>query len=43
VARAFFPASSGEATTEGERVVAWLRLPAIALLALGQGLTHPNP
>jgi two-component system, NarL family, sensor kinase len=43
VARAFFPASSGEATTEAERVVAWLRLPAIALLALGQGLTHPNP
>jgi two-component system NarL family sensor kinase len=43
VARAFFPASSVEATTEGERVVAWLRLPAIALLALGQGLTHPNP
>jgi two-component system NarL family sensor kinase len=24
-------------------VVAWLRLPAIALIALGQGLTHPNP
>ena len=43
MARAFFPVSSGEATTEGERVVAWLRLPAIALLALGQGLTHPNP
>jgi two-component system, NarL family, sensor kinase len=38
-----FPASSGEATTEAERVVAWLRLPAIGLLALGQGLTHPNP
>ena len=43
MARAFFPVSSGEATTEGEGVVAWLRLPAIALLALGQGLTHPNP
>jgi two-component system NarL family sensor kinase len=24
-------------------VVAWLRLPAIALIALSQGLTHPNP
>ncbi|MFL5931541.1 MAG: sensor histidine kinase [Gaiellaceae bacterium] len=24
-------------------MVAWLRLPAIGLLALGQGLTHPNP
>jgi two-component system, NarL family, sensor kinase len=43
VARSIFPASSGEATTEAERVVAWLRLPAIGLLALGQGLTHPNP
>jgi two-component system NarL family sensor kinase len=43
VARSIFPVSSGEATTEAERVVAWLRLPAIALLALGQGLTHPNP
>jgi two-component system NarL family sensor kinase len=42
VARSIFPASSGEATAEGERVVAWLRLPAIALLALGQGLSHPN-
>jgi two-component system NarL family sensor kinase len=43
VARSIFPVSSGEATAEGERVVAWLRLPAIALLALGQGLSHPNP
>ena len=43
VARSLFPVPSGEATTEGERAVAWLRLPAIALLALGQGLTHPNP
>jgi two-component system NarL family sensor kinase len=43
VARSLFPVSSGEATAEGERVVAWLRLPAIALLALGQGLSHPNP
>jgi two-component system, NarL family, sensor kinase len=43
VTRSIFPVSPGEATAEGERVVAWLRLPAIALLALGQGLTHPNP
>ena len=43
MARSLFPVPSGEATTEGERAVAWLRLPAIALLALGQGLTHPNP
>jgi two-component system NarL family sensor kinase len=27
---------------EAERVVAWLRLPAIGLLALGEGLEHPN-
>ncbi|HET9322338.1 MAG TPA: ATP-binding protein [Gaiellaceae bacterium] len=39
----FFPASYGEATAESERVVAWLRFPAIALIALGQGLEHPNP
>jgi two-component system NarL family sensor kinase len=32
-----------EAELEAERVVAWLRLPAIALLALAQGLEHPNP
>ena len=38
-----FAASHGEATAESERVVAWLRLPAIALIALGQGLAHPNP
>jgi len=38
-----FPASSGEATVEAERVVAWLRFPAIALIALGHGLAHPNP
>jgi two-component system NarL family sensor kinase len=43
VARSTFPGSPGEATAESERVVAWLRLPAIALIALGQGLTHPNP
>ena len=36
-----FP-SSGEATAESERVVAWLRVPVIALIALGQGLEHPN-
>jgi len=27
---------------EAERIVAWLRLPAIALFALGEGLAHPN-
>ena len=43
MARRLFPASFGEATAESERVVAWLRLPAIALIALGQGLEHPNP
>jgi two-component system NarL family sensor kinase len=32
-----------EAELEAERVVAWLRLPAIALIALAQGLDHPNP
>jgi two-component system, NarL family, sensor kinase len=31
------------AENEAERVVAWLRLPAIALLALAQGLDHPDP
>ena len=36
-------ASSREATAEAERAVAWLRLPAIALLALAQSLAHPNP
>jgi two-component system, NarL family, sensor kinase len=43
VASRLVPASFGEATAESERVVAWLRLPAIALIALGQGLEHPNP
>jgi two-component system NarL family sensor kinase len=38
-----FPGGAGEATAESERVVAWLRLPAIALIALGQSLEHPNP
>jgi two-component system, NarL family, sensor kinase len=37
------PRGAGSEAAEAERVVAWLRLPAIALLALGQGLTHPNP
>lgn len=37
------PASSRDATTEAERIVAWLRLPAIGLIALSQSLTHPNP
>src|ERR671933_1510756 len=37
------PASSAEAAAEAERVVALLRLPAIALIALGQSLSHPNP
>ncbi len=37
------PAFPSEATAEAERAVAWLRLPAIALLALSQGLEHPNP
>jgi len=43
VAGSTFPVFSGEATTEAEQVVAWLRLPAIALLALGDGLQHPHP
>ena len=43
MARSTFPAWPGEATAEAERVVAWLRLPAIGLIALGQGLEHPNP
>lgn len=41
--RAELPPASRDAAAEAERVVAWLRLPAIALLALGQGLAHPNP
>jgi two-component system, NarL family, sensor kinase len=36
-------APSAEAVAEGERVVAWLRLPAILLLAASQRLDHPNP
>lgn len=41
--RTLAPASSREAAAEAERLVAWLRLPAIALLALSRGLPHPNP
>jgi two-component system, NarL family, sensor kinase len=37
-----FPALAGEATASSERIVAWLRLPAIGLIALGETLTHPN-
>lgn len=33
---------SGEAIAQAEQIVAWLRLPAIALIALGQSLAHPN-
>lgn len=43
MAGTFFPVPSGEATTESERVVAWLRLPAIALIAFGRTLVHPDP
>jgi two-component system NarL family sensor kinase len=32
-----------EAAYESERLVAWLRLPAIALIAAGQKLSHPEP
>ena len=39
--RPTFPASFGEATAEAERAVAWLRLPAIALIALGESI-GPN-
>jgi two-component system NarL family sensor kinase len=31
------------AATETERLVAWLRIPAIGLIAAGHGLAHPNP
>jgi two-component system, NarL family, sensor kinase len=31
------------AAAESERLVAWLRLPAVGLLAAGQQLGHPNP
>jgi two-component system, NarL family, sensor kinase len=35
-------APTGEAAAEAERAVAWLRLPAIALIALSQSLSHPH-
>ncbi len=31
------------ATAETERIVGWLRFPAIGLLAVGQGISHPDP
>jgi two-component system NarL family sensor kinase len=37
-----FPAPSGGATARSERIVAWLRLPAIGLIALGETFAHPN-
>ena len=37
------PPTAGTEAVEAERIVAWLRLPAIGLLALAQGLAHPNP
>jgi two-component system, NarL family, sensor kinase len=40
------PAPSASAPSreaaEAERVVAWLRIPAVALLALGESLSHPD-
>lgn len=41
--RWFAPVPARDAAAEAERVVAWLRIPAIGLLALGEGLDHPNP
>jgi len=32
-----------DAAQESERLVAWLRVPAIALIAAGQRIEHPNP
>jgi two-component system NarL family sensor kinase len=43
VERPTFPGSSGEAIAEAERAVAWLRLPAIGLIAIGASLDHPDP
>lgn len=37
------PHPETDAAQVGERLVAWLRLPAIALIAAGQRLDHPNP
>ena len=39
--RPTFPVSSHEATAEAERAVAWLRVPAIGLIALGESI-GPN-
>ena len=39
--RPTLPALSGDATAEAERAVAWLRLPAIGLIALGESI-GPN-
>lgn len=39
--RPTLPAWSGNATAEAERAVAWLRLPAVALIALGESI-GPN-
>jgi two-component system NarL family sensor kinase len=36
------PRRGESAAAEAERLVAWLRLPAIALLALSESLSHPN-
>lgn len=36
-------ARTREAVAETERLVAWLRLPAIGLLVLSRSLPHPNP
>ena len=36
-------AQTGQPAAEAERVVAWLRLPAIGLIALAESLSHPNP
>jgi len=41
VERPTFPAWSGDATAEAERAVAWLRLPAVALIAVGESIA-PN-
>ena len=37
------PPRNESAAAEAERLVAWLRLPAIGLLALGESLAHPDP
>jgi two-component system, NarL family, sensor kinase len=42
LARPVLAGVSREAISESERMVAWLRLPAIALVALGQGSENPD-